>query len=308
MSWEPHKQLLSFEKHSLVHFSSDLCRTQSLISFISPLNCYLWKRVFPDSLYLKHTWYPHLCHNISASLHPTLHFCSIFQLPFHYILCLLSSVNTVYCLRSSFTEPAAPASCSLLTPSTCQGTTTWEACSEYLLNKWMIVEQSRDCNPRLSASKIHALFHSTTQNSKAHNSVAVTSLSVQFSRSVVSESLRPHGLQHARPLCPSPTLGVYPNACLSSPSPPTFNPSQGLFKWVSPSHQVVKVLEFQLQYQSFQWTLRTDFLQNRLVGSPCSPRDSQDSSPTPQLKSINSSALSFLYSSTRISIHDHRLD
>ena len=157
MSWELPRQLLTFEEHSLVHFSSDLCRTQSLISFISPLNCYLWKRVFPDSLYLKHTWYPHLCHNISASLHPTLHFCSIFQLPFHYILCLLSSVNTVYCLRSSFTEPAAPASCSLLTPSTCQGTTTWEACSEYLLNKWMIVEQSRDCNPRLSASKIHAI-------------------------------------------------------------------------------------------------------------------------------------------------------
>ena len=154
-----------------------------------------------------------------TSLHPFIplyFFCSIFQLPFHYILCLLSSVNTVYCLRSSFTEPAAPASCSLLTPSTCQGTTTWEACSEYLLNKWMIVEQSRDCNPRLSASKIHALFHSTTQNSKAHSSVAVTSLSVQFSRSVVSESLRPHGLQHARPLCPSPTPGAYSNSCPSS--------------------------------------------------------------------------------------------
>ena len=42
---------------------------------------------------------------------------------------------------------------------------------------------------------------------------------------------------------------------LSSPSPPTFNLSQkqGLFKWVSSSHQVAKVLEFQLQHQSFQW-------------------------------------------------------
>ena len=49
---------------------------------------------------------------------------------------------------------------------------------------------------------------------------------------------------------------------LSSPSPPTFNLSQhqGLFKWVSSSHQVAKVLEFQLQYQPFQWTFRTDFL------------------------------------------------
>ena len=47
---------------------------------------------------------------------------------------------------------------------------------------------------------------------------------------------------------------------LSSPSPPALNPSQhqGLFQWVSSSHQVAKVLEFQLQHQSFQWTLRTD--------------------------------------------------
>ena len=49
---------------------------------------------------------------------------------------------------------------------------------------------------------------------------------------------------------------------LSSPSPPAFNLSQhqGLFKWVSSSHQVAKILEFQLQHQSFQWILRTDFL------------------------------------------------
>ena len=66
---------------------------------------------------------------------------------------------------------------------------------------------------------------------------------------------------------------------LSSPSPPAFNLSQhqGLFQWVSSSHEVAKVLEFQLQYQSFQWTFRTDFLQNWLVGSPWSPRDSQKS-------------------------------
>ena len=78
---------------------------------------------------------------------------------------------------------------------------------------------------------------------------------------------------------------------LSSPSPPAFNlfHHQGLFHWVS-SHQVAIVLEF--QHQSFQWIFRTDFLQNGLVGSPCSPRDSQESSPTPQFKSINSSALS----------------
>ena len=101
---------------------------------------------------------------------------------------------------------------------------------------------------------------------------------------------------------------------LSSPSPPAFNLSQhqGLFQWVSSSHEVAKVLELQLQHQSFQWTPRTDVLQDGLVGSPCSPRDSQESSPTLQSKSINSSMLSFLYSSTLISIHDdwknHSLD
>ena len=66
-----------------------------------------------------------------------------------------------------------------------------------------------------------------------------------------------------------------------------------------------KYWEFQLQHQSFQWIFRTDFLLDGLVGSPCSPRDSQESSPTPQFKSINSSALSFLYSPTLTSIHDY---
>jgi len=62
---------------------------------------------------------------------------------------------------------------------------------------------------------------------------------------------------------------------------------------------------FQLQHQSFQWIFRTYFLQDGLVVSPCSPRDPQESSPTPQFKSINSSALSFLYSPTLTPIHDY---
>ena len=95
--------------------------------------------------------------------------------------------------------------------------------------------------------------------------------SVQFSHSVMSDSSQPHGLQHTRPPCPSPTPGVYSNSCplsqyaiqpshpLSSPSPPAFNFSQhqGLFIWVSSSHQVTNALEFQLQHPSFQWTFRT---------------------------------------------------
>ena len=70
---------------------------------------------------------------------------------------------------------------------------------------------------------------------------------------------------------------------LLSPSLPAPNPSrhQGLFQWVSSSHQVAKALELHLQHQSFQWTPRTDLLEDGLVGSPCSPRDSQESSPTP---------------------------
>ena len=86
---------------------------------------------------------------------------------------------------------------------------------------------------------------------------------------------------------------IQPSNPLSSPSPPALNLSQheGLSQWVSSSHQVAKVLEFQLQHQSFQGIFRTDFPQDGLVWS-CSPRDSQESSSTPQFKSINL-ALSF---------------
>ena len=65
-----------------------------------------------------------------------------------------------------------------------------------------------------------------------------------------------------------------------------------------------KYWSFIFSHRSFQKTPRTDLLQNGLVGSPCSPRDSQESSPTPQFKSVNSSALSFLHSPTLTSIRD----
>ena len=146
-----------------------------------------------------------------------------------------------------------------------------------------------------------------------------TVLSVQFSRSVLSDSLRPHGPQHTglpvHHQLPELTQthvhqvgnAIQPSLPLSSPSPPAFNffQDQGLFKWVSSLHQVAKVLEFQLQHQSFQWIIRTDFLEDGLVGSPCSPRDSQESSLTPQFKSIISSVLSFLYIPTLTPIHDY---
>ena len=104
------------------------------------------------------------------------------------------------------------------------------------------------------------------------------------------------------------TDAIQPSHPLLSPFPPAPNPSQhqSLFQWVNSSHEVAKVLEFQLQHHSFQRNPRAYLLQNGLIGSPCSPRDSQESSPTPQFKSINSSALSFLHSPTLTSIPDHR--
>ena len=103
--------------------------------------------------------------------------------------------------------------------------------------------------------------------------------SVQFSRSVVSDSLWPHESQHARPPCPSPTPGVHSDSRPSSqwchPATsfsvvPFSSCSQSLpasesFQWVNSSRQVVKVLEFQLQHHSFQRNPRADLLQNGLV-------------------------------------------
>ena len=149
--------------------------------------------------------------------------------------------------------------------------------------------------------------------------VFFSSFSVQFSHSGMSNFLRSHELQHARLPCPSPNPRPYLNSCPSSWwCHPTISSSvipfsclslsqhRGFFQWVSSSYQVAKVLEFQLQHQSFQWIFRTDFLSDGLVGSPCWPRDSQESSPTLQFKNINSWVLSFRYSPTVTSIHDYQ--
>ena len=142
--------------------------------------------------------------------------------------------------------------------------------------------------------------------------------SVQFSRSVVSDSAttwtaaRQASLSITNSWSLTQTHVHWVGDAIQS-SHPLSSPllllsktqHQGLFQWVSSLHQVPKVLEFQLQHQSFQWIFRTDFFQDRLVGSPCSPRGSQEFSPTPQFKSINSSALSFLYNPTVTSIYDY---
>ena len=126
------------------------------------------------------------------------------------------------------------------------------------------------------------------------NAARQASLSITNSRSLLKlmpiESVMPSNhLILCRPLLllpPTPPIRVFSNESVLC-------------------HQVAKVLEFQLQHQSFQWTPRTDLLQDGLVGSPCSARDSQEPSPTPQFKSINSSVLNLLYSPTLTSIHDH---
>ena len=107
---------------------------------------------------------------------------------------------------------------------------------------------------------------------------------------------------------PSLSLGVCSNSCplsqqchptISSCHPlvllPTVFPNIRVFSNESTSHQVAEVLELQLQHQTFQWIFSVDYLKDWLVWSPYCPRDSQESSPAPQFKSINSLALSLLY-------------
>ena len=138
--------------------------------------------------------------------------------------------------------------------------------------------------------------------------------SVQFSCSVVSDSLWPHGLRHARPPCPSPTPGVYPNSCpLSRWCHPTisssvvpfsshlqFFPASGSFQisqFFASGGQSIGVSVSGSGLISF----RMDWLDLLAV------QGTLKSSPTPQFKSINSSALSFLYSPTLTSIHDKNM-
>ena len=142
--------------------------------------------------------------------------------------------------------------------------------------------------------------------------------SFQFSCSIVPNSLWPHVLQHTRFPCPSPTPRAYSNSC---PSSWWYHPtiSSSVIPFVPclqsflasgsfPVHQFfasggqsvgasasASVLPMNIQ----------DWFPLGLTGSLCSPRDSQESSPTPQFKSINSLALSSLYSPTLTSIHDH---
>ena len=143
--------------------------------------------------------------------------------------------------------------------------------------------------------------------------------SVQFSCSVVSDSLRPHESQHTRPPCPSPNPGIYPNSCPSSwwchsgisssvipfsscpqslPASESFPMSQ-LFTWGGQSIGVsalVSVLPMSTQdWSPLEWTGWIS-LQSKGLSKVFSNTTAQN---------INSSALSFLHSPTLTSIHDH---
>ena len=137
--------------------------------------------------------------------------------------------------------------------------------------------------------------------------------------SVMSYSLQPHGLQHTRFPCPSPTPEAYSNSCpLSQWCHPTISssvipfsscpqsfPASGSFPvsqlFTSGGQSIgVSASASVLPMNIWDW-----FPLGWTGWSTCSPRDSQESSPTPQFKSINSSALSFLYGPTFTSIHDH---
>ena len=131
-----------------------------------------------------------------------------------------------------------------------------------------------------------------------------------FSPSVLPNSLWPHGLQHARTCSNSSPLSRKCHPTISSSVIPFSSrlqsfPASGSFPVSQFFESGGQSIGVQLQHQSFQWIFGTNFLKDGLVGSSCSPRDSQQSSPTPQFKSINSSMLSFLYSPTLTSIHDY---
>ena len=134
----------------------------------------------------------------------------------------------------------------------------------------------------------------------------------------VAKSLWPHRLQHAKLPCPSPSPRVCSNLCpldqwcfltISSSAAPfsfclqSFSAS-GSFpvSWLFASGGQEWKLHL---HKSFQWIFRVDFLYECLVWSPYCSRGSQESSSTPQFKSISSSVLRLFYAPTLTSIHDY---
>ena len=142
---------------------------------------------------------------------------------------------------------------------------------------------------------------------------------VQFSCSVVSNSLRPHERQHARPSCPSPTPRVYPNPCPSSQwCHPTISSSVVPFSSCPQSFPASGFSNESAlcirrpEYWSFSYNISPSSEHSGLISFRMDWLDllavqgTLKSPPTPQFKSINSLALSFLHSPTLTSINEHR--
>ena len=150
------------------------------------------------------------------------------------------------------------------------------------------------------------------RNRPITNSICYMASSVQFICSVMSDSLQPHGLQHARAHCPSPTPGAWAHSCPSSWwFHPTISSSVKLFCSCLQSFPVtgffLTIQFFTSVGQSIGGSISASVLPMNiqdwfplgwLGGSPCSPRDSQESCPMPQFKTINSSSLTILYGAT----------
>ena len=186
------------------------------------------------------------------------------------------------------------------------------------VNTLSLLQMNKFCSKSAFVSPICLYKSSEVSLGTQLTQLAIQHCTVQFSRSVVSNSLRPHGLQHARPPCPSPTPGVYSNSChLSQWCHPTISssvvpfsscpqsfPASGSFPmsqlFVSGGQSIgvsasTSVLPMNTQdWSPLEWTAFS--LQSKGLSR---------SSPTPQFKSINSSALSFLHSPTLTSIHDY---
>ena len=142
----------------------------------------------------------------------------------------------------------------------------------------------------------------------------LVSQSVQFSHSVVSNTLRARGLQHARLPCPSPTPGACSHLCpLSQWCHPTISssvvPFSSCLQYFPASGSFPVSQFFASGGQSFgaasEYSGLISFMIYWLVWSPWCPRDSQESSPTSQFKSISSCVLIFLYGSTLTSTYDY---
>ena len=144
-------------------------------------------------------------------------------------------------------------------------------------------------------------------------------LSVQFSCSVMSNSLWPHGLQHARPLCPTPTHRVYSDSCpLSQWCHPTISssvvpfssclqsfPASGSFPVSQFFTSVGQSMGASASASFLPMNIQDWFLSGLFDLISLHYKDSQESSATPQFKSINYLAFSLLYGPTLASIHDY---